>query len=159
MRNSSSYLYILSGHLASFKRSFGEQQNNHFVWAQPFHTKRINFTWSCEINGVTTTTFQTISHVHAKSTQASSLYCNQFSFSSPFQTIMQIYNILFLSSLSISSIFFFCLHLDYLKISSKSQSNYIASSLSSISFAFFNLIHLLHHQFIKIIRLNDSKTS
>ena len=61
--------------------------------------------------------------------------------------------------LSSSSIFFFCLHLDYLKISSKSRSNYIASSLSSISFAFFNSIHLLHHQFIKIIRLNDSKTS
>ena len=116
---------------------------DHFTWLCEI------FACSCEINLAILLILQSIfllwsiSHNHAK-------------FSDD-HTNLQYFD--FELPLIIFFIFLFWLYLNYLQIGSKSWSNYIASSSSSTLFVLFNLIHLFHHQFIKIILWNDSKTS
>ena len=116
---------------------------DHFAWLCEI------FTWSCEINLAILLILQSIfvlwsiSHNHAKFSD-DHMSLQYFDFELP---------------LIIFFIFFFWLYLNYLQIGSKSWSNYIASSSSSTLFVIFNSIHLFHHQFIKIILWNDSKTS
>ena len=88
---------------------------NQFAWRKPIlhGRKKTNFAWSCEINGaaVAATTSWTMSHKctkilheyakfsndHAKSTCKFSLTYRTNPSSSPFRTVIRIYNIWFLS--------------------------------------------------------------
>ena len=107
------------------------------VWNQLFNSSNYNslehfawlceiFAWSCEINLTIliclrhNSTFWSILHSHAKWKY-----------------------LIFKLSFVIFSISSFWIHLNYLQISSKSRSKYIASSLSSILFALLNFISLL----------------
>ena len=124
--------------------------------------KKTNFTWSCEINGATTTTITSgtishncakISHDHTKSTCKFSLACSTNPSSGPFITVMRICNIWFLNfPLS----FFLFPYFNFTLTTSNPDPNQLhyffhyTFRSSSTLFVLFNSIHLFCHQFIKI---------